>query len=233
MRAQVTKARNLILAAGLALAWVAALLWCSCQEASRVQAAEVRPPERERAYGGPDHEVSWEDWCSGPYTSYVPREGTTWSIPECSVVITFPFNAIFSDYGAVFTFTPEAASGLESPLSATPYFFEMGGTYSNYPGPGEGRVSLLRDVSVEIHYDDNEIRFLDESTLGLYYYSPLSGWLLQSGVVDHLLNVVIFETRQTGQFGLAGYAGRMFLPVLYRGAPAQALEEGEAPLSEP
>ena len=37
---------------------------------------------------------------------------------------------------------------------------------------------MLRDLEVEIHYDDNKIRLLDESTLGLYYYSPLSGWLL-------------------------------------------------------
>jgi hypothetical protein len=227
MRAQARKAGTLILAAGLASALVAVLLWLAGERGLPVQATGQDPVDSTPAdANGPT------GWCPGTVVQFIPEAGAVWDIPQCGVVITFPVRCFWNADGAVFTFTPQADLAFPPPLSSTPYFFELSGTYSNYPG-GDGTVSLLHEIYIQLDYDPVNLGYVDESTLSLYQYSSIFGWGKLEGKIDKLENWVWVMTVRTGTFGLGGYAGQAFMPVLYRGTPTELLEEGETLSSEP
>jgi hypothetical protein len=201
--------RCLALATGIALVAVIGLLWAANGGASGVRAFDspvdaVYPPHRSRIT------ATWT--LTDPVSTLIPRDGTTWSIAQYGVTITFPLYAVSND--AVFTFTPQSGVAPGPPLVPT-YPFELIGTYtSGY------RVSLQRPITIVLGYDLSELDGAEEASLRFYYYNQLNDrWDREPSSVDLARREAQCTTRQSGRFLLAGYRFQNYVPgVLQAGA---------------
>jgi hypothetical protein len=128
------------------------------------------------------------------------------------VTITFLPSAVQSP--SWFTFTPRSESTLPGNTLATPYFFDVYGTYIE----SGGEVSLWKaDIQIELVYDKSRLGEIDPQSLRFYHLGATE-WVTQDTDVDLLNSTVSLRIRRTGSFGVGGDPPQLYLylPVVRR-----------------
>lgn len=200
--------RNVLIMVGLAAAMALLLLW-ELDGAAPTPAAALQDD-------GPS--AAWSSL--EPISGHIPHEAYTWPITTCGVTVTFFSNSLSNGHGAIFTFTPKSGLSFSSSRSATPYYFNLNGVYSDTSQP----VALWHSINIELAYDPGEVTDVQENSLHAMYLSPWSGWLPCLGsegscgnsTVDIAANRVAWTTISLGNFDIAGYRGQILLPLALR-----------------
>ena len=199
---------GLALTIGLACILTVGLLWWAGGRASETGSAVQALVHRVKLSTQP---LAW----TLPLQSYVTTvddEGGVWSVTE-GVTVTFPAGAVGGE--AVFTFTQELSDTLPAPSFAVPYFFDIRGTWTQ----DSGRiVGLTGSIYVDVEYDPSSLNGVVEGSLHPYYggldgssWGPPSPFESFGG--DARGNVLYFEIRNLGHWGVGGYRHQAFLPV--------------------
>jgi hypothetical protein len=232
------------LVAGLAIGLIAVLLWWMGRQSPVIAATGLVAGTNTQVNAATKEGARLPAWDSTtPVTTEIVDWHTeyVWLLPQYGMTVTFPGGAVFG--AAVFTFTPELADAVPPPLLATPYFFEVRGTYTPYGNP----VSLFKAIDLDLKYDPSTLGNVTESTLYAYYYSSKSGWIPlnmfpaseeelspptmpdgspaidawlptdedaeSSSSVDTARDLVHITTRPLGHFGILGYRSQSFMPL--------------------
>jgi hypothetical protein len=198
------RARNLAWAILLAVGLAVLLLVAADRAASAVSAAspDERLPSSE-ALASDEISVTWTS--NESVFTVVSKSLQVWPCTPHPVTITFLPSAVQSP--SWFTFTPRSESVLPGNTLATPYFFDVYGTYIE----SGGEVSLWKaDIQIELAYDKSRLGEIEPQSLRFYHLGATE-WVTQDTDVDLLNSTVSLEIRRTGSFGVGGDPPQLYL----------------------
>lgn len=159
-----------------------------------------------------------EVWAAWPSTEPVSTTITNWTqdvvwvIPQYGITVTFPAGSL--SYSAVFTLTPRLSETLPAPSAATPYFFDIWGKYT-----GGGAVSPSGLIWLDARYNEADLLPMSEHSLHIHRWNTkFTRWeslsAQESFNVQTAANTFCLKFRTPGFFGVGGYVGRVFLPLI-------------------
>jgi hypothetical protein len=176
--------------------------------ASAAPVIEGRPSGN--ALASEEISVTWTS-TESVYT-VVSKSLQVWPCTPHPVTITFFQSAVKTP--SWFTFTPRSKSDLPGHTLATPYFFDVRGTYIE----SGGEVSLWQaDIQIELVYDRSRLGETDPQSLRFYHLGATE-WVTQDSDIDLLNNTISLQIRRTGSFGVGGDPPQsyLYLPFVHR-----------------
>lgn len=151
-----------------------------------------------------------------------------WELTPYSAVITLPKDIISAGSfrpSAIFTFTPKSGYVFSAPLTSLEHFFDLDADYvltGNQIIPAELEAqdvafNLQALPQFEWQYQDADLLGVQEGSVRLYVYWKLiglEGWEARPGTVYPESNRAVFQMNRIGVYGLAGYRGLAYLPII-------------------
>lgn len=184
-------------------------------------------------YGGPFSHWLWQ--FSPPTSVYTAARADLILETTDGITVNIPTDAISLPANIYYNLAPEPDTGIvdfiesadvrvnENTLS-TGKTFQLSGIFED---SGEEITSFSLPLTINIDYQDPEVSFLTEDSLGLYWWDEINEmWVLQPSSLDVTNNKLNAQSDKTGVFSLRG-SPINFPPTVTNITPSFRLEKEE------